>query len=154
MVVHEFPFERLLGLLILVYSLASLKGFDPVMQMKNNSALALVLGLLNAVLTGMTGSMTVPGVMYLRSLQLSKDDLLCAMGVLFFISTIAMGGSLWWLNRATQELSVLSVAMCIPVAFGVWLGMQIRKLLSEAQFKHIFLSAFAVLGVYLTLFGV
>lgn len=153
-VVPEFPFERLLGLLILVYSLASLKGFNPVMQMKNNSALALVLGLLNSVFTGMTGSMTVPGVMYLRSLQLSKDDLLCAMGVLFFISTIAMGGSLWWLNRATQELSVLSVAMCIPVAFGVWLGMQIRKLLSEAQFKHIFLSAFAVLGIYLTLFGV
>ena len=36
-VVPEFPFERLLGLLILVYSLASLKGFNPVMQMKNNS---------------------------------------------------------------------------------------------------------------------
>ena len=50
-VVPEFPFERLLGLLILVYSLASLKGFNPVMQMKNNPVLALVLGLLNSVLT-------------------------------------------------------------------------------------------------------
>ena len=97
--------------------------------------------------------MSVPGVMYLRSLQLSKDDLLCAMGVLFLISAIAMGGSLWWLDRATQELSVLSIAMCIPVALGVWLGMLIRNLLSEEQFKQIFLGAFAVLGAYLTLFG-
>ena len=62
--VPEFPFERLLGLSILVYSLASLKGFNPVMRIKNNHFLSLALGLLNSVLTGMTGSMSVPGVMY------------------------------------------------------------------------------------------
>jgi hypothetical protein len=73
-VVPEFPFERLLGLSILVYSLASLRGFNPVMQATNNHAIGLALGLLNSVLTGMTGSMSVPGVMYLRSLQLTKDD--------------------------------------------------------------------------------
>jgi len=101
----------------------------------------------------MTGSMSVPGVMYLRSLQLTKDDLLCAMGILFFISTLAMGGSLWWLGRATQELSVLSVMMCVPVALGVWLGMRVRSTLSEERFKQIFLWAFTVLGSYLAVFG-
>ena len=89
-IVPEFPFERLLGMLILVYSLLSLSGFNPVLQSNNSSVLGLTFGLLNSVLTGMTGSMTVPGVMYLRSLQLSKDDLLCAMGILFLISTLAM----------------------------------------------------------------
>jgi uncharacterized membrane protein YfcA len=152
-VVPEFPYERLLGLSILVYSLASLRGFNPVMRMKNNHGIGLALGLLNSVLTGMTGSMSVPGVMYLRSLQLTKDDLLCAMGILFFISTLAMGGSLWWLGRATQELSVLSVMMCVPVALGVWLGMRVRSTLSEERFKQIFLWAFTVLGSYLAVFG-
>jgi uncharacterized membrane protein YfcA len=152
-VVPEFPYERLLGLSILVYSLASLRGFNPVMQTKNNQGLGLALGLLNSVLTGMTGSMSVPGVMYLRSLQLTKDDLLCGMGILFLTSTLAMGGSLWWLDRATEELSALSVMMCLPVALGVWLGMRVRSTLSEERFKQIFLWAFTVLGAYLAVFG-
>jgi len=151
--VPEFPFERLLGLSILIYSLASLKGFNPVMRMKNNHFLGLALGLLNSVLTGMTGSMSVPGVMYLRALQLSKEDLLCAMGMLFFTSTLALGGSLWWLDRASGELSILSIVMCVPVALGVWVGMRVRGVLSEDQFKQIFLSAFTVLGAYLAVFG-
>ena len=151
--VPEFPFERLLGLSILIYSLASLKGFNPVMRIKNNHFLSLALGLLNSVLTGMTGSMSVPGVMYLRALQLSKEDLLCAMGMLFFTSTLALGGSLWWLDRASGELSILSILMCVPVALGVWVGMRVRGVLSEDQFKQIFLSAFTVLGAYLAVFG-
>ena len=148
-----FPFERVLGLTILIYSLASLKGFNPVMQIQHNHRLGMGLGLMNSVLTGMTGSMSVPGVMYLRSLQLSKDDLLCAMGVLFLISTIAMGVSLWWFKRVTEDLSILSVAMCLPVGLGVWFGGWLRRALSEDQFKQIFLYAFAVLGAYLTVVG-
>jgi uncharacterized membrane protein YfcA len=151
--VPAFPFERLLGLSILVYSVASLRGFNPVMQATNNYAIGLALGLLNSVLTGMTGSMSVPGVMYLRALKLTKDDLLCAMGILFLTSTLAMGGSLWWFDRATQELSALSVIMCVPVALGVWVGLRVRSTLSEEQFKKIFLSAFTALGAYLVVFG-
>lgn len=148
-----FPFERVLGFTILIYSLASLKGFNPVMQMQHNHRLGMGLGLMNSVLTGMTGSMSVPGVMYLRSLQLSKDDLLCAMGILFFISTIAIGISLWWFEKVTQDLSILSVAMCLPVGLGVWCGGRLRRALSEDQFKKIFLYAFTLLGTYLTVVG-
>jgi len=152
-----FPFERLLGFSIFVYSFASLRGFNPVMQMERNHRVGFGfgfgLGVINSILTGMTGSMSVPGVMYLRSLQFSKDDLLCAMGILFFISTIAMGGSLFWVGQATADLSLLSILMCVPVGLGVWIGMRVRKLLSEEQFKSIFLWSFCVLGVYLMLFG-
>ena len=151
-IVPAFPFDRLLGMLILVYSLVSLSGFNPVLQSKNSPILGLTFGLLNSVLTGMTGSMTVPGVMYLRSLQLSRDDLLCAMGILFLISTLAIGVSLWWLDLATQDLSALSVIMCIPVALGVWFGTRVRSILTEERFKQVFLCAFALLGAYLLVF--
>ena len=152
-IVPAFPFDRLLGVLILVYSLVSLSGFNPMTHTKHNHVLGLTFGLLNSVLSGMTGSMTVPGVMYLRSLHLSSNDLLCAMGILFLISTIAIGGSLWWLDLATQELSTLSVMMCVPVALGMWFGMRVRSILSEEWFKQVFLYAFAFLGTYLMIFG-
>ena len=64
-----------------------------------------------------------------------------------------MGMSLWWFERATQDLSILSVAMCLPVGLGVWCGARIRRVLSEDQFKQIFLWAFAALGLYLVVFG-
>ena len=123
------------------------------LQAKNNHVLGLTFGLLNSVLTGMTGSMTVPGVMYLRSLQLSKDDLLCAMGILFLMSTLVIGGSLWWLDLATQDLSALSVIMCIPVALGLWVGVRVRSILTEERFNQLLLYAFALLGAYLLVFG-
>ena len=45
----EFPFDRLLGILILVYSLVSLSGFNPVTHKKNNHLFGLTFGLLNSV---------------------------------------------------------------------------------------------------------
>ena len=149
----DFSFERLLGMSIVVYSLASLSGFSWVIGQKRLGIVGIVSGLANSLVTGMTGSFSVPGVMYLRALRLSAEDLLCAMGVLFLLSTLAMSGSLVFFDYATPELTFLSVLMCIPVAFGVLLGTRLRAFLSEAEFTKVFLRAFLMLGLYLLIFG-
>ena len=148
-----FPFERLLGASIFLYGVASLSGFNPVIAYDHNHIIGFSFGLMNSILTGLTGSFSVPGIMYLRALHYSKDDLLCAMGVLFLASTVAMGCSLWWLDRATQDLSMSSLAMCAPVGIGVWVGAHIRSLLTENFFKELFLYALIALGLYLVFFG-
>jgi hypothetical protein len=101
----------------------------------------------------MTGSFSVPGMMYLRALHLGKNDLLCAAGLLFLLSTVGMGLSLWWLDRATEELSLVSLVMCVPVGIGILMGTWIRGHLSDVMFDKIFLNAFVVLGCYLLIFG-
>ena len=149
----QFPFERLLGASIFIYGAISLRGFNPAIAEDYNHSIGFSFGLANSVLTGLTGSFSVPGIMYLRALHFSDDDLLCAMGVLFLVSTFAMGGSLWWLGRATQELSMSSLAMCGPVGIGVWAGTRVRGLLTETFFKKLFLYAFMTLGLYLIILG-
>ena len=53
-----------------------------------------MIGGINGVLTGMTGSFVVPGVLYLQALALPRDAFIQAMGILFTISTVALAVSL------------------------------------------------------------
>jgi uncharacterized membrane protein YfcA len=49
-----------------------------------------LVGLANGVLTGMTGSFVVPGVMFLQAIGLAREVLIQAMGMLFALSTLAL----------------------------------------------------------------
>ena len=149
----SFPFDRSLGVLIVLYSFATLRGFRWTISKDYFTIIGILSGLFNSIFTGMTGSFLVPGVMYLRAFEFSRDDLLCAMGLLFLLSTIVMGCSLITIDRETANLSYLSVLMCIPVGIGVSIGTLIRRVISEAQFTRIFLWALLVLGLYLVAFS-
>ncbi|WP_291008388.1 sulfite exporter TauE/SafE family protein [Hydrogenophaga sp.] len=151
--VPAMPYQRLLGLIILIYSVWTLWGKDRVFPWAQNPTVAFVAGSLNAVLTGMTGCFSVPGVMYLRAVGLSKADLLGAMGMLYLLSAVGMLGSLWLMGKTTMALSQASLAACVPVALGLVLGTLIQKRLSEALFKRLFLASFAVLGLVLMATG-
>lgn len=151
--VPAMPYQRLLGLIILIYSVWTLWGKDGVFPWAQNPTVALVAGSLNAVLTGMTGCFSVPGVMYLRAVGLSKADLLGAMGMLYLLSAVGMLGSLWFMGKTTMALSQASLAACVPVGMGLVLGTLIQKRLSEALFKRLFLASFAVLGLVLMATG-
>jgi uncharacterized protein len=151
--VPAMPYGRLLGFIILLYSLWTLWGKDRVLPWAQKPGVAFFAGSVNAVLTGMTGCFSVPGVMYLRAVGLSKADLMGAMGMLYLLSAVGMFGSLWWMGKATSALSQASLAACIPVAAGLVLGTFIQKRLSEALFKRLFLGAFAVLGLVLMATG-
>jgi uncharacterized membrane protein YfcA len=151
--VPALPYGRLLGLIILLYSFWMLWAKDRVLPWAKKPGVAFVAGSVNAVLTGMTGCFSVPGVMYLRAVGLSKSDLLGAMGMLYLLSALGMLGSLWLMGKTTMALGQVSLAACVPVAAGLVLGTLIQKRLSEALFKRFFLSAFAVLGLVLMATG-
>jgi len=151
--VPDLPYEQLLGLVIVLYSVWTLVGKDLVLSEPNSKRYAIGSGAVNALITGLTGCFSVPGVMYLRALGLSKTDLLCAMGLLYLLSAIGMSGSLWALGHATRSVSLWSLAACVPVIAGVALGTFIQRRLSEGLFRKIFLLAFTLIGVALMVVG-
>ncbi len=106
-------------------------------------------GGVNGVLTGMTGSFVVPGVPYLQALDLPRDMLIQAMGMLFTLSTAALGLALAGRGLLSADLGLQSVAAIPPVLFGMVLGRWLRGRLSEPAFRKAFFAALLALGLYI-----
>ncbi|MBO6891077.1 MAG: sulfite exporter TauE/SafE family protein [Roseibium sp.] len=152
--VAEGAADLLLGGLMVAYAVPLLRGVVLTLSPAQVVPVGVVAGLLNGVFSGLTGAFTVPGVMYLQSLGLRRDELIQAMGLLFLVSTIALAASLGSFGLMGGNEALASLALVVPALSGVWIGQKIRRNVSEANFRRLILGAILVLGLYLIPLGV
>ena len=141
--------SALLGVLLIIYSLLSLFGVQWRIASDNKTSIGLLSGSLNGILTGMTGSFVVPGVMYLQAIGLTRDLLIQAMGILFTLSTLSLAVALQSNNLLSFQLGVYSSLAVVPAVIGMVLGRKIRQRLSESLFRRVFFIALLLLGIYI-----
>ena len=139
----------LLGGLLVTYAALTLAGFRLALSAQRELWTGPLFGTVNGILTGMTGSFVVPGVMFLQAIGLPRDSLVQAMGMLFTASTVALALALQGNSILTTELSVISAAAVIPAAVGMVSGQHIRRRLSEESFRQVFFIAILMLGGYI-----
>jgi len=139
----------MLGLSLASYALINLAGYRIAIPATREGWLGPVLGGVNGVLTGMTGSSVIPGVVFLQAIGLPRDQLIQAMGMLFTLSTLALGLALQGAGFLSQDLGMLSVLALVPAIGGMMIGTRIRTRLSEAQFRRVFFCALLLLGLYI-----
>ncbi|NKB62687.1 MAG: TSUP family transporter [Gammaproteobacteria bacterium] len=140
--------SALLGLLLMVYALGGLTGFQLVLTANTQRWVGPLFGAINGMVTGLTGSFVVPGVMYLQAMGFSRDELVQAMGMLFFVSTVVLGIALTGNDLFSEQLGLLSLFAVIPVCVGMLLGRKIRHSLSETAFRRVFFILLFALGFY------
>lgn len=138
--------SALLGLLLILYGAISLFGIRLTLPAPRERLTGPLFGLVNGILTGMTGSFVVPGVMYLQAIGLPRDQLIQAMGILFTLSTVGLGIALQDNDLLSVDLGMQSLAALIPALLGMVLGQKLRRSLSEATFRRTFFIALLVLG--------
>jgi uncharacterized membrane protein YfcA len=141
--------SALLGALIATYAALSLIGVRLSITERKETWVGPVLGTINGVLTGMTGSFVVPGVMFLQSIGLSRDMLIQAMGILFTLSTLALSLALGGNGLLDSDQGVMSATGLLPAIVGMMLGQRIRTKLSEDCFRKVFFIALLVTGAYI-----
>lgn len=141
--------SALLGMLLVVYSLISLSGLRGSIPRRSEAWAGPIFGTINGVLTGMTGSFVVPGVLYLQAIGLPRDMLIQAMGMLFTASTVALAVALGGRNLLTFELGAISTAAVLPAIAGMILGQRLRQRLSEASFRRVFFLSLLALGAHI-----
>jgi len=141
--------SALLGLLLIVYGLSHLAGMRFRVPATSEGWLGAVAGTANGVFTGITGSFVVPGVMYLQAPGLPRDMLVQAMGLLFVLSTLALGVSLQGFGIVSADLLLWSLFAVVPALTGMALGQKIRGRVSEAAFRRLLFLALTLLGGYL-----
>ena len=141
--------SALLGALLVSYAAISLSGFRIALNLRQEAWAGPLLGTANGILTGMTGSFVVPGVIFLQAIGLPRDMLIQAMGMLFTVSTLALAAALQGNNLLTGELSIVSAAAVLPAIFGMVFGQRIRQKLSEERFRKALFIALLLLGTYI-----
>lgn len=139
----------LLGVLLLCYAALNLAGVRLSIPARIEVWAGPLFGTANGILTGMTGSFVVPGVMFLQAIGLPRDRLVQAMGMLFTASTVALAVALQGNGLLTPQLGLVSAAALVPACVGMVIGQSIRRRLSEAQFRRVFFIAVLALGAYI-----
>ena len=139
--------ETMLGFLLLLYAIAGLTGFQPPLRRAHERPVGMLCGVVNGVLTGLTGSFVVPGVMFLQALRLDRHSFVQAMGILFTLSTLALALALHGHGRLTPSLGLASAFGLPPALTGMIIGSRIRHLLTEARFRQFFFACVLGLGL-------
>ena len=140
---------RILGGMVVIYAALSFWFVPYNIPLPLQVWLGPLCGAINGVLTGLTGSLFLPGVMYLQAIGLSRDQLVQAMGLLFALSTLALGISLQETGRIDVGLWQISGFALLPALFGMHCGKICRGYLSNDLFRRVFLSGLALLGLYI-----
>ncbi|MGE5130020.1 MAG: sulfite exporter TauE/SafE family protein [Sphingomonadaceae bacterium] len=136
----------LLGALLALYAAVSLAGVRLAIPARREAWAGALFGTVNGILTGMTGSFVVPGVMYLQAIGLPRDLLVQAMGMLFTASTVALAAALRSNDLLGEQLGLISAGAVIPAVAGMLAGQRLRRRLSEEKFRRAFFVAVLALG--------
>ena len=141
--------HRCLGTLLLFYAISGLMTKPPQLSPRLEMTLGPICGAINGLLTGLTGTLFVPGVMFLQSIGLPRDALVQAMGMLFAASTASLGLALYRHDLMPLSLGILSAAALLPALIGMQIGLGLRQRLSQDLFRQLFLIALGGLGGYI-----
>ena len=142
--------SALLGLLLVTYAVVNMTGVRVALSARQARWAGPPIGAVNGILTGMTGSFVVPGVMFLQAIGLPRDMLVQAMDMLFAVSTAALALALQDNDLLNASLGAWSAAALGPAAIGMLLGQRLRRRLSERRFRQIFFVALLILGMGIT----
>ena len=139
----------LLGLIVFVYAALGLCGWRFAIPVRAEGWAGPLFGSVNGILTGMTGSFVVPGIMYLQAIGLGRDALVQAMGFLFGASALALAVALGGSGLFPRDTGIVSAAALVPALIGMAVGQRIRRRLSEERFRRIFFVGILALGAYI-----
>jgi len=144
----------LLGSVVAFYAIMNLTGFRPRLPRGREGVMAPGIGLAAGLLTGTTGSLLLPIVIYLQALGLEKDRFVQAVGLSLLIGTVAWAGALYYQGALDGRSVTISTLALVPTLLGMAAGHQLRARLSQDLFRKIVFSLLLVLGVNLIYKGV
>ena len=141
--------DRALGAALLVYAGLGLRAVRFPVPARAEPALTPVVGVVNGLITGVTGTFVIPVVMYLEALGLDRDELVQMMGITFAVSTAALAAALVLHGAYQIEASFISAVAVAPAIAGMIIGARLRTRLSPATFRKWLLVGLGAVGLKL-----
>ena len=145
--------DRVLGVALLVYAGLGLRAVRIPAPARAEPVLTPLVGFVNGLVTGVTGTFVIPIVMYLEALGLDRDELVQMMGVTFSVSTAALAGVLVLHGAWRVDAGIVSAVAVAPAIAGMMLGARLRAHLTPATFRKWLLAGLGVIGLKLLVIG-
>jgi len=125
----------LLGVILMIYALIGLVGVHFKVSRRAEPLLGPLVGL-NRAYQRRTGIFVVPGVPYVQALNLEKDELVQALAISAFVSSVALALGLG-LNNGLNGAVAISAMVALAGAFaGMAIGKALRSRLSIMTFRR------------------
>jgi uncharacterized membrane protein YfcA len=140
-----------LGTVLAVYSLVSLADVRFSVSKRTEWWLSPVMGFSTGLIASATGIFVVPGIMYVQAMNLSRDDFIQALGLIFSISVFALSINLF--RDGVLQLSILPLSLLalVTAALGMLAGTWLRKRTHPEAFRKVFFVGLLILGAHLAL---
>ena len=142
------------GLTMILFGASNLFLTMPTIAKRFDGLAQAIAGSLSAIMGGLTGIWGPPAAAYLTSKGLSKDAMVQAMGVIFFIHSIPLTAGFIASGDYTLRDAILGSAVLIPCLGAVFIGENIRARMNLAQFTRAFMIMFILLGFNLIRRGI
>lgn len=135
-----------LGVILIASSVFSLMRPELRLPTEWQLPLQLPAGLLNGIVTGLTGSQVMPLVPYVMALDLDPARTVQGINLAVVIASVVLGFGLAAHGLLTPSLLALSVIAIIPAIAGAAIGTRLRGLIPDQRFRSITLLVLAAMG--------
>lgn len=141
----------ILGVALMLYAGYSLLARQVFVPARLEPWLSPLIGAATGMISGATGVFVMPAVPYLQAIRLTRDELIQALGLSFTVSTLALAVALGAYGAFDLDLLAGSALALCPALLGMWAGQMLRKRISPAVFKTLFLMFLFCLGAEMAL---
>jgi uncharacterized membrane protein YfcA len=126
----------LLGAVLVAYALIGLIGVHFRVSRRAEPLLGPLIGLTTGLVNGATGIFVIPGVPYVQALNLGKDELVQAMAISAFMSTVALALGLGLNNGLGGAVAAPTMVGLVGAFVGMATGKALRSRLSVMAFRR------------------
>lgn len=142
-------FSMIIGLVVIGFALAEqFRLVLPVSPARERSV-GVAAGLVGGLLGGVSTAFGPLLIMYLTALRLDKAAFIAAIGAIWTFGSLAL---IVAFNRAgilVGERFAWSLAACLPVGIGLWVGSRLRGRIAQGPFRRLVTVALFLLGANL-----
>lgn len=139
----------MLGIVIIGYAVLALTKPRLALSKSAAAVLQVPAGLLNGVITGLTGSQVMPLFPYMMALDLDNDRLVQAINMAVLLASSILAAGLVVAGIMTLEIMLLSLAAVAPALAGCEIGSRARARIPAQRFRSIVLVVLLLMGVLL-----
>lgn len=136
----------LLGAILVVYSLIGLIGVHFKVSPRAEPVAGPLAGLTTGLINGATGIFVVPGVPYIQALDFGKDELVQALAISAFASSVALALGLGLHNGLGGAVAIPAIIAIATSFLGMAIGKALRSRLSFVIFRRCVFIGLLALG--------